>query len=452
MDNRFTYHRSSRRTERVWFKTILLGWIFLVLPAAAAEKPPACAYPACLQAAWNFYQCGEIEKAEILYQRARRLSPDSEEAMLGLSLTAIERKDYETAASLCEKVIAKNPENLWALKRLAYVRYLQGKLRKARQNYERVLAAAPGDPDARLGLAWALFGQHRRFEARMQLRDNDTAASDTLKKEIGSRPDFGASAYFTGMGYLGSSIYSHSLGFYLFGYLNYQDLLTLSVQYNRTYTWTRSPEPPPWMPQPANHRSYIVRNNINPQIQLHYRWLGLQLAYNRLLGKGAGSANTISGYFQLDFGWLGLNLGGAWSDPGDLQIWQASPELVFRPIKELSLSLIGGLQYLVQKNGPLDRSNHLSFEFQIDWRLAAAWDIKLSAWSGGRTFWIDRQTMIPLGTLDLYRLGFHAELIVTLARQLGLALGFYGQFGQDIMNVDIKTSYLGGYLGLRTTF
>jgi len=402
------------------------------------------------------YSCGNLDSAADLYARAHKLVPSSEDALLGLSLLALSGGDYKRAANWCSEILTLNPQNLLARKRLAYVHFLQGRLFEAQAGYEQVMEQAPTDVDARLGLAWIALRQARRFEALSLAADIPLEKGKELREEIGQWPDFGLIAYFTGLGYLDSPINSHSLGLDLYGFINYQDLLTVIFHYNHFETWRKSIQPPAWVTWPVpDGPGRTKHDNFNPQVLFKYGIFGLHLGYSRLEGRGGSqggkSPSSFTGHFLFDFGRVGFSAGGSWSMVYGLKVLQIAPEFVFELNQALSFTLTGGIQHLWQQ-GPLNHTNYLSLELGMEMKMSAGWKLNGSIWSGKRIFWVDRLRMIPHETLDLFYLGFRFELVVDLWKHLGIVLGVFGQFGTDVNNINIDAAHLGGFAGVQTVF
>ncbi len=462
--NHFGYSRSSLADGsrmRVHGASLLLVLLCSVpvatIPALAVEPSSCprpensaeadCGYSQCLKTAWHLFNDGAVDKAREFYERALCLVPRSEDAMLGLSLVAFDSHDYASAESLCRKVLALNQDNLWAKKRLAYALFLQGKYSDADSYYSEIHEDYPDDDDARLGLAWTRVKQGRRFEASLLIANHDDGKSEELKEEIGTMPDVGASAVLSGRGYLGPSAYSHSLEYFLFGYLDYQDLATISFLFTQTYTLPKKNSG-----QYGRYNTILKSSNFNPKLSLHYGIVGVQLGYNWLDNGAIGYGESFAGNFLLNLDWLELDMGGAWSQLDNMQIWQASPQIVYRPANGISISLLGGWEAIEKIDSPNNWQNHFSLEGKLGLDLWNHLNLKISAWFGQRMYWVDQQMMIPVDQIDLYRFGFEAGLEWTVNKNVALILGCYGQFGTQEDNDDVKIGYVGGYLGLETNF
>ncbi len=172
-----------------------------------------------LQQAWGYLNSGELDKAEAIFTRLLRASPDNAEALAGLGLTRMKRQRFAGASEALEKALAiapdthrdlepvlkearfwanyKKAEQAWkqgryrralkaldqadalrpnsyeALRLRAAIAARRGNLRKASQLYDKALERRPDDPEARRGLLQLLIQSGDEAGALRLLRKHD---------------------------------------------------------------------------------------------------------------------------------------------------------------------------------------------------------------------------------------------------------------------------------------
>ena len=87
------------------------------------------------------------------------------EPALGLSLAQVAARRWLDAERTVRSVLDRDPLNLTALGRLAFVQYQLGRYRAAEATYRAALAAYPSDIEMQCGLGWALLRQERAATA-----------------------------------------------------------------------------------------------------------------------------------------------------------------------------------------------------------------------------------------------------------------------------------------------
>lgn len=259
-------------------------------------------------------------------------------------------------------------------------------------------------------------------------------------------PDVGASASVSGLGYLGSGAYSHSLEYFLSGYLNYQDLVGISFLFNQVFTVPlRNSGPYGTKTRTLEEKFYT------PAVKFRYGPVGVGLGYSTRDSDLLGDSDILAGIFSLNFDWLEIDMGVAWSGYVDMQIWQFTPRFTYRPTDGLAISLLGGWE-ASELNDLQGWENIFSLEGQLQLQVTDGLVMNISAWGGKRVQWVDQQMMTSLNLADLYRFGFEGGLGWTVSEHVIFSVGLFGQFGTQENNDDVKVGYLGGYLGLLTHF
>jgi choline-sulfatase len=108
---------------------------------------------AALRLATAYSSLGRNDQAVTAFERARGISPDSQDVRTYLALHYARTKDWQEAVPLLERVVAESPDRLPAVEALALVRERQNRIREAVALRQRVYAArTPSSTElARLG-------------------------------------------------------------------------------------------------------------------------------------------------------------------------------------------------------------------------------------------------------------------------------------------------------------
>jgi len=136
-------------------------------------------FTAQIRAAAIFFQLGSMDKAELYLTRSLAIKPDDPDALTGMGQTKYERRDYATAATYFEKVLAQNPNDAELRTDLAntYAKRTPPDYARAIAEYGKALAADPKNELALEGLA----------SAALQKGDKATAR-DAVEKLAGVNP------------------------------------------------------------------------------------------------------------------------------------------------------------------------------------------------------------------------------------------------------------------------
>ena len=105
-----------------------------------------------------FYDLGKFEEAEKWLNRASAAKRTMTASDYQRGRIAYKTGRYADAAECFERVIAKDPNNVMALKAAAYSRIKNGDLKKAEALYNRVLALVPESADDGFNYALVLYG------------------------------------------------------------------------------------------------------------------------------------------------------------------------------------------------------------------------------------------------------------------------------------------------------
>ena len=98
---------------------------------------------------------GQYAEALARYREVLEFAPDNEEALVGTADVAARQRDYARALPILQQVLEKNPRNADAYYHLGLLYQWQGNRGKARENFEKAVALAPGNEDYRLFLTSA---------------------------------------------------------------------------------------------------------------------------------------------------------------------------------------------------------------------------------------------------------------------------------------------------------
>ena len=80
-------------------------------PLKFVRESPHFNAPDPLLMAWQFYQSGDLNQAELHYQKALQADPRQRDALLGLAAIAQQRGDLVVAAALYQRLLRANPQD-----------------------------------------------------------------------------------------------------------------------------------------------------------------------------------------------------------------------------------------------------------------------------------------------------------------------------------------------------
>jgi len=117
----------------------------------------------------SYFELGKYEEAEIWLNRARFADKTMIASEYNLGRLAYERKRYDEAAKLFEGILAKDPNNVLALKAAAYTRIHTGDIKTAEKHYTRLLELVPESADDGYNHALVLYAMERYGDAEKTL-------------------------------------------------------------------------------------------------------------------------------------------------------------------------------------------------------------------------------------------------------------------------------------------
>ncbi len=123
-----------------------------------------------LRRGWLRYLSGKYEDAINSYQQAARLQPKAIEPLLGMIYPTIALRRWQDVVKTARAARAFEPHNSFATGRMAYAYFNLGQYREAEKLYSEVVTRYPADVEMRSGLAWTLLKLGKRRKARRQFR------------------------------------------------------------------------------------------------------------------------------------------------------------------------------------------------------------------------------------------------------------------------------------------
>ncbi|MDR3170909.1 MAG: tetratricopeptide repeat protein [Treponema sp.] len=116
-----------------------------------------------------YFELGKYGEAEIWLNKARLADKTKVASEYNLGRIAFETKRYTEAARYFDKILARDPDNVMALKAAAYTRIKTGDLNAAEDLYNRVLALVPESADDGYNYALVLYAMEKYDRAEMIL-------------------------------------------------------------------------------------------------------------------------------------------------------------------------------------------------------------------------------------------------------------------------------------------
>ena len=136
---------------------LLCGLILLLLLISCASRGAVSAEE-YYSIGMAYYDMGKYAEAEQWLNRAKTADKTMTASEYNLGRIAFETGRYEEAARHFEAILARDPENVMALKSAAYSRIKNGNLAEAEALYNRVLALVPESADNGYNYALVLYG------------------------------------------------------------------------------------------------------------------------------------------------------------------------------------------------------------------------------------------------------------------------------------------------------
>jgi len=112
-----------------------------------------------------YYELGKFEEAEKWLNRAKTADKTITASQYNLGRIAYERQRYGEAAVIFEDILARDPNNILALKAAAYTRIKTGDIETAEKYYSKLLELVPESADDGYNHALVLYAMERYSDA-----------------------------------------------------------------------------------------------------------------------------------------------------------------------------------------------------------------------------------------------------------------------------------------------
>ncbi len=106
---------------------------------------------------WLYYLNGNQDESIKYYSKASRLSDNSIEALLGLTLPYAAKKDWDKVKNIYEEILSKDPNNYTANLRLGQIYLNKQDYLNAKKMFSKVYDNYPGDYTVSLYLGWTYY-------------------------------------------------------------------------------------------------------------------------------------------------------------------------------------------------------------------------------------------------------------------------------------------------------
>ncbi|MDR2951932.1 MAG: tetratricopeptide repeat protein, partial [Treponema sp.] len=125
-----------------------------------------------------YYDIGKYDEAEKWLNRAKAKDKTKNASEYNLGRIAFEAKRYDDAIKYFESILKKDPNNVLALKAVAYTYIKKGDIEKASGMYKRLLVLVPESYDDGYNYALVLFAMKKYDEAEQVLKTYEYALLD----------------------------------------------------------------------------------------------------------------------------------------------------------------------------------------------------------------------------------------------------------------------------------
>ncbi|MDR1353561.1 MAG: tetratricopeptide repeat protein [Treponema sp.] len=157
-------------------QAVLLSFLVIIFPFGAVS----CASARLAASAEEYYalgmayfELGRYEDAEQWLGRARRVDKTKIASEYNLGRIAFERGRYNEALKYFEQILAKDPENILALRASSYTKIKLSDIEGAEEYYDRVLRLVPESYDDGYNYALVLFALEKSEKAEEVLLKYD---------------------------------------------------------------------------------------------------------------------------------------------------------------------------------------------------------------------------------------------------------------------------------------
>jgi tetratricopeptide (TPR) repeat protein len=133
-------------------------------------------YLTTLRLGWLYYNAREFEKSAQYYRDAVRISDNSIEAVLGVTLPYAAQGKWDAVQDAYKAILAKDKLNYTANLRLGQIYMNQGNYVMARRYFDLLSENYPGDYETNLYAGWTYYGLGSKAKAREAFINADTSA------------------------------------------------------------------------------------------------------------------------------------------------------------------------------------------------------------------------------------------------------------------------------------
>ncbi len=125
-------------------------------------------YTVNLRLGWLFYREGRYKNAIFHYEKALKTVPTSVEALLGLTLVYMAKKDWISVESVCYRILKIDYYNYYGNLRLSIAYRNRGFFSKSEAVARKMLSIYPTDVNFLLELAYSLEGEGK-YQAALSI-------------------------------------------------------------------------------------------------------------------------------------------------------------------------------------------------------------------------------------------------------------------------------------------
>lgn len=110
-----------------------------------------------LRLGWLYYVTKDYTTSEKYYNKAVKISSNSPEALLGLTLPLSKEGNWDKIVSIYKSILDKNPHNYTANLRLGQIYFNNKNYLNAKMLFETIQKDSPSNFDANLYLGWTYY-------------------------------------------------------------------------------------------------------------------------------------------------------------------------------------------------------------------------------------------------------------------------------------------------------
>ena len=123
-------------------------------------------YLTTLRLGWLFYNSRDFEKSAQYYKEAIRLSDNSIEALLGVTLPYAAQGRWDLVQDAYKTILARDKLNYTANLRLGQIFFNMGNYLMAKKHFDLLFENYPGDYETNLYLGWTYYNLGSKAKAR----------------------------------------------------------------------------------------------------------------------------------------------------------------------------------------------------------------------------------------------------------------------------------------------